>query len=537
MRLNGMCPFCYLRRLFLPAKPFIKTYRLPPIDHEVSATPLMGWSSWNTFRNNLDEQLILDTARAMVDKGLLAAGYRYVNLDDNWHSSLRTPDGRIQGDPQRFPHGIRHLADALNAQGLKMGLYSSNGTMTCEDLPASLYRERLDADTFAAMGAEYLKYDYCHHEVMSKYAPLVYGIELSRDPADSAFYDCRKARLGGTAKFMPDRRVDGGYHVSGLDRNAGYMEYDVTVPRAGDYLLTVCIRKKGSKYRKSLAALVNEKEIALFDIPAQRWYNYTARFQQTVRLEAGQNVIRLFNPIARASDSAFLQYYTMGKALRDAAKAREGAFRPILFSICEWGRNSPHHWGALAGNMWRTTPDIRPIFPWIKLIYGHNVKLYAHAGPAAFNDPDMLEVGNGKLSDNQNTAHFSLWCMMAAPLVLGNDLRKVTQKVLSIVTNRDMIAIDQDPLCKPCKRFRHGTVDVLARPLADGKTAICLFNRAKHRTKYRLNVDRILQDPYIDRATRKQYVVKDVWADERIETGPVIDATVDRECVKVYIVS
>lgn len=537
MKPNGMCPFCYLRRLFLPAKPFIASYHLPPIDHEVQPTPLMGWSSWNTFRNRLDEQLILDTADAMVKNGLLEAGYRYVNLDDNWHSSLRTPEGRIQGDPQRFPHGMRYLSEALNAKGLRMGLYSSNGTMTCEDLPASLYRETLDATTFAEMGAEYLKYDYCHHEIMSKYAPLVYGIELSQANAESVFYDCRKARLGGTAKFMPDRRVCCDCHVAGLDRNAGYMEYDVTVPQAGEYLLTVCIRKKGSRYRKSLAALVNEKEIALFDIPAQRWYNYTARFQQTVRLEAGQNVIRLFNPITRASDSAFLQYYTMGKALRDAAKARKGAFRPILFSICEWGRNSPHRWGALAGNMWRTTPDIRPIFPWIKILYGHNVKLYRYAGPAAFNDPDMLEVGNGKLSDNQNTAHFSLWCMMAAPLVLGNDLRKITQKVLSIVTNRDMIAIDQDPLCKPCKRFRRGMVDVLARPLADGKTAVCLFNRALYPKKVRVNLDRIQKDAYIDRPIRKQYTLKDVWAEETFTSSPDLTATVDRECVKVYIVS
>jgi len=536
MRLNGMCPFCYLRRLFLPAKPFIDSYRLPPIDHEVPPTPLMGWSSWNTFRNHLDEKLILDTADAMVEKGLLSAGYRYVNLDDNWHSSLRAPEGRIQGDPQRFPHGIRYLADALNAKGLKMGLYSSNGTLTCEDLPASLHRETLDAATFAEMGAEYLKYDYCHHEIMSKYAPLVYGIELSREPQESVFYDCRKARLGGTAKLMPDGRVDCGYHVAGLDRNAGYMEYDVTAEEAGEYLLTVCIRKKGG-YPKCLAALVNEKDVALFDIPPQKKYNYTARFQQTIRLEKGQNVIRLFNPIARASDSAFLQYYTMGKALRDAAKAREGAFRPILFSICEWGWNSPQRWGAMAGNMWRTTPDIRPVFPWIKLIYGHNVKLYSYAHAAAFNDPDMLEVGNGRLTDNQNLAHFSLWCMMAAPLVLGNDLRNISQKVLSIVTNRDMIAIDQDSLAKPCKRIRRGRVDVLVRPLAGGKAAVCLFNRAKHPVKYNLNLRKALSDTYLDFVKRSPYEIKDVWEDEVFASGGIVSATIDRECVKVYIVS
>ena len=536
MKRNGMCPICYLRRLFLPAKPFIQTYELPTIDHKVQPTPLMGWSSWNTFRNNIDERLILDTAEAMAEKGLLDAGYRYVNLDDNWHSSERTAEGRIQGDPQRFPRGIRALADDLNAMGFKMGLYSSNGTLTCEDLPASLHRETLDAETFAAMGAEYLKYDYCHHEIMSRYAPLVYGIELSREGEASTFLDCTKARLFGMAKFMRDDKVAGGYHVAGLDRNAGYMEYDVTAPEEGDYVLTVCIRKKGSRYEKCLAALVNGRDIALYDIPAQKKYNHTARFQKTIRLSAGQNTVRLFNPIARDSDSAFLQYYTMGKALAHAAETRDGAFRPILFSICEWGWNKPYRWGAMAGNMWRTTPDIRPIFPWIKLIYGHTVKLYRYAKEAAFNDPDMLEVGNGKLTDNQNRAHFSLWCMMAAPLVLGNDIRHIPSSVLSIVTNRDMIAIDQDPLCKPCKRLKRGTVDVLARPLEGGRTAICLFNRAKGRRNVRVDLNRILRDEYVDRPTRDRYTVKDVWAGVTEDTGAALTTTVEAECVKVYVV-
>ena len=534
MRRNGMCPICYLRRLFLPARPFVDSYRLPPIDNGAPATPLMGWSSWNTFRNRIDEGLILDTAQAMLDKGLWQAGYRYVNLDDNWHSSSRTADGRLQGDLQRFPHGMADLAQRLRAMGFGMGLYSSNGTLTCEDLPASLHREELDARTFADMGAAYLKYDYCHHEVLSKYAPLVYGIELSRGAAPGVYYDCRQARLFGLAKFMHDSHVPQGYHVAGLDANAGYMEYDITVPEAGDYVLTVCIRKKGSRYTKCLAALVNGTDIALYDIPAQKKFNYTARFQQTVPLRAGANTIRLFNPIARRSDSAFLQYYTMGKALAAAAKRRGG--EPIVYSICEWGWNSPYRWGAITGNMWRTTPDIRPNFAWIKLIYGHTVKLYPYAHAGAFNDPDMLEVGNGKLTDNQNIAHFALWCMMSAPLVLGNDITRITAKVLAIVTNRDMIAIDQDPLCRPAKRLRRGTVDVLARPLEGGRTAVCLFNRSRRPHRHTVDIGRIVGDDYIDRPVRKCYTVKDVWAGDTFTTDGTIRATVDAECVKVYII-
>lgn len=536
MKRNGMCPICYLRRLFVPATPFVETYHLPAIDHGVQKTPLMGWSSWNTFRNRIDQDLILDTARAMKDTGLLDAGYRYVNLDDNWHSSMRTDQDKIQGDPQRFPNGIADLAKRLNEMGFRMGLYSSNGTLTCEDLPASLHRETSDAATFAAMGAEYLKYDYCHHEILSKYAPLVYGIELSLPGEKSVYYDCQKARLGGLAKLMRDSKADGGYHVAGLDRNAGYMEYDITVPQEGEYLLTVCIRKKGADYGKCLAALANQSEIALYDIPPQKKYNYTARFQQTIRLQKGQNTIRLFNPIARKSDSAFLQYYTMGKALAKAAKQREGEYRPILYSICEWGWNQPYRWGQLAGNMWRTTPDIRPIFVWIKMIYDHTVRLYPYAKERAFNDPDMLEVGNGKLTYQQNLSHFSLWCMMSAPLVLGNDIRHISQNVLDIVTNPDMIAIDQDPLCKPCKRLRHGSVDVLAKPLQNGKLAVCLFNRSKRPRGYRLDLNAVCQDKYIDRPTKTRYTVKDVWKDETFETEAAIQAAIESESVCVYIV-
>jgi len=536
MKRNGTCPICYLRRLFLPAKPFIDTYRLAPIDNGAGATPIMGWSSWNTFRNRIDEDLILQTAEAMRASGLQEAGYTYVNLDDNWHSSQRTQDGRIQGDPQKFPHGMAYLADRLNQMGFKMGLYSSNGTLTCEDLPASLHREALDARTFAAYGAEYLKYDYCHHEIMSRYAPLVYGIEISKAGQDSVWYGCDKARLGGMAKLMPDKRVEGGRHVSGLDRNAGYMEYDLPCDEAGDYLLTVCIRKKGSGYQKTLAALVNDHDVALYDIPKQKHYNYTARFQQTVRLQKGNNVVRLFNPIARNSDSAFLQYYHMAGELKKAAEEREGAFRPIVFSICEWGWNKPYLWGATAGNMWRTTPDIRPNFGWIKLIYGHNVKLYRYAKAGAFNDPDMLEVGNGNLSENQNISHFSLWCMMAAPLVLGNDVRKATQNLLRIVTNRDMIAIDQDPLCKSAKRVKKGRVDLLVRPLAEGKMAVCLFNRSKSAARYRLDLDDLRKDDYVDLPLAKEYTVKNVWEDETFATAPKFTASVPPEGVAVFIV-
>lgn len=536
MKRNGMCPICYLKQFFVPSRPFIETYKLKRIENGAPSAPIMGWSSWNTFRNNIDEKLMFDTAKAMKDTGLLDAGYKYVNMDDNWHSSLRTAEGKLQGDLSRFPNGIKSMITALNNEGFKVGIYSSNGTLTCEDLPASLHRERLDARTVADWGVEFFKYDFCHHEYMSQYAPLVYGVEVAKEnTSEATFYDCKKARLFGNAKFMSDKHVPTKCHVSGLDKNGGYMEYEIEVEEDGNYVFTVCIRKMGPKYEKVLAAHVNEEELYIYDIPCQKKPNFTGRFQQVVALKKGKNTVRLFNPVARKSDSAFLQYYNMGKELAEAARLREGEFRPIIYSICEWGWNKPYKWGRLAGNMWRTTPDIRPWFWWIKLIYNHTVDLYDRVLPGAWNDPDMLEVGNGKLTENQNVAHFSLWCMMNAPLVLGNDIRKIPQYVLDIVTNKTMIAINQDAEYKPCKRIVKGKVDVLAKPLSDGRVAVCLFNKGKCKAKSSVKLSTIFNDEYINIKRKDSYTVKEVWTNKEYTFENDIKVSLDGESVKVFV--
>lgn len=112
-----------------------------------------------------------------------------------------------------------------------------------------------------------------------------------------------------------------------------------------------------------------------------------------------------------------------------------------------------------------------------------------------WNDPDMLEVGNGKLTFEQNRSHFALWCMMCAPLILGNDLRNISDDVLKIVKNPDLIAINQDALGVPAKRVIKGTVDVLVKPLADGSVAVCAFNKGGKK-KYNLNLKKVLSDEY-----------------------------------------
>ncbi|AEW98006.1 secreted alpha-galactosidase [Streptantibioticus cattleyicolor NRRL 8057 = DSM 46488] len=160
-------------------------------------------------------------------------------------------------------------------------------------------------------------------------------------------------------------------------------------------------------------------------------------------------------------------------AMRDALKATG---RPIVYSLCEWGEDSVWTWGAATGHLWRTTGDISASFGSMLSIYRSNVRLAGYAGPGGWNDPDMLEVGNG-MSFTEDRTEFTLWAEMAAPLIAGTDLRTATPATLSLYTNRDVIAVDQDPLGRQGTEVSSsGGLHVLAKPLAGGDVAVVLFN-------------------------------------------------------------
>ncbi len=170
--------------------------------------------------------------------------------------------------------------------------------------------------------------------------------------------------------------------------------------------------------------------------------------------------------------------------MRDALKA---CGRPIVFSICEWGSTKPWTWAPPIGNLWRTTGDIQDCWvckkDWGGLgvveILDLQVGLESAAGPGHWNDPDMLEVGNGGMSNTEYQAHFSLWCLLAAPLMAGNDIRSMKPEIRDILTNKEVIAIDQDPLGRQGRKVRDdGDFEVWAKPLADGNRAVILLNRS-----------------------------------------------------------
>jgi alpha-galactosidase len=308
------------------------------VDNGLARTPPMGWNSWNKFGCNVSETLIKEIADAVVASGMKKAGYQYVNIDDCWQVS-RDASGAIVADPVRFPHGIKALADYVHSKGLKLGIYTDAGTMTCEKRPGSLDHEAQDAKTYASWGVDYVKIDWCHTE--------------------------------------------------GLDPQTQY-----------------------SKFREALS-------------------------------KCG---------------------------------------RPIVFSICNWGKNQPWVWGPTTGNLWRTTGDIQDNWGSVLKILDNPSQQHAEtAGPGGWNDPDMLEVGNGKMTDVEYRSHFSLWAMMAAPLIAGNDIRSMSESTKGILMNAEVIAIDQDAAGKQGTRIHsEGGLEVWAKPLKQrGAAAIVLFNRSE----------------------------------------------------------
>ncbi|USI71917.1 glycoside hydrolase family 27 protein [Sphingomonas morindae] len=346
----------------------------PPEARASAPTPPMGWNSWNKFACSVSEQTIRAAADALVRTGMRDAGYRYVVIDDCWQGP-RDENGVITADARSFPSGIKALADYVHGRGLKFGIYSDAGALTCAGRPGSQGHEFQDAQTYARWGVDYLKYDWCS-----------------------------------------------------------------TGTRNGE--------------------------------------------------EA---------------------YQLMARALRASG-------RPILFSMCEWGTNKPWLWTPFAGQMWRTTGDISDVWEahdkgrlGVINIADRNEGLWRYAGPGHWNDPDMLEVGNGGLSDDEARAHMALWAIMAAPLIAGNDLDAMTPAVHAILTNKAVIAVDQDALGVQGHRIaQDGDLEIWAKPLTGGRQAVLLLNRGAAPATMTLHWDVLGWEP------GRRAAVRDLWADRAL---------------------
>ena len=547
LKKKDICPKCEIKKAL--AKTKIHYTKDEMYNNGAALIPPMGWSSWNIFRQRIDEKVILEIADAMKKSGLADAGYIYVNLDDCWQSSMRDENGKLQGDLSTFPHGIKWLVEQVNGMGMKLGIYSSNGTLTCEDLPASLYNERIDAETFAEWGVEYFKYDYCHHVLIPTDAPYIDSISIiGNDLENELVFRAKEAVLSGDAKIVYED-VSQSY-VKGLCSGLGKIEFNnVVVPSDGEYVFTLIMKKNTTKGQFCVIT-VNNTDKYDFLIAEQKAFSREGRRQIKIHLNEGVNSITITNPVASPMDSAAMQYENMGKELVRATKkyAEENNCeeKKILYSICEWGWNKPWKWGGKAGNIWRTTGDIQPNWASVMGIYEFNVRLDEYAGPGAFNDPDMLEVGNGNLTFEENKSHFTLWSMMAAPLILGNDIRTFIKpdgtvdkdnKVLQILTNKDVIAVNQDKLGIQCKRIKSGLKDILVKPLENNEVAVCFFNKTNSNAQMICNLSDIHNVVKVSLPNADSYTCKELWYKTEEVVTDKISTTIAPHGVKIFRIS
>ncbi|MFE3853912.1 NPCBM/NEW2 domain-containing protein [Streptomyces griseorubiginosus] len=354
----------------------------PALADGLALTPPMGFNNWNSThcRAEFNESMVKGIADIFVEKGLKDAGYQYVNLDDCWALPARDADGKLVPDPARFPNGIKAVADYVHSKGLKLGIYTSAGTKTCNSagFPGALGHEYSDARQFADWGVDYLKYDNCNNQ--------------------------------------------------GVD--------------------------------------------------------------------------------------AELRYTTM----RDALKATG---RPIVYSICEWGQNKPWEWAADVGHLWRTTGDISDTWGSMLSILKQNLPLAPHAGPGHWNDPDMLEVGNGGMTDTEYRSHFSMWSVMAAPLLIGSDLRSASDETFAILGNKEVIAVDQDPLGKQgAVVSSEGGRWVVAKEMKDGSRTVALFNESNSPQRIATTA------AAVGLPAADAYTLRDLWQHRSYNTAGAISATV-----------
>jgi alpha-galactosidase len=228
--------------------------------------------------------------------------------------------------------------------------------------------------------------------------------------------------------------------------------------------------------------------------------------------------------------------------------------RPIVFSICEWGDNKPWEWGKPIGHLWRTTGDITDCWDceqnhgtwssWgIMRILDKQKGLRIHAAPGHWNDPDMMEVGNPGLTNAESRAHFSMWAMLAAPLIAGNDVRKMSKETREILTDKEIIAVDQDPLgIQGFPAISENGLEIWAKPLADDAWAICFLNRSEAAKSVRFDwKNNFIKDDFAGRqfdAKKNVYRIRDLWAKKDSgDTNSILEISIPSHDVAMFRLS
>ncbi len=373
------------------------------VGDRLALTPPMGWSSWYSAYTKISDKLVRSEADAMESSGLVNYGYSYINIDDGWNIKPSSSDPAIGGAPRdpagnlrsnrNFPD-MKALAEYMHRKGLRIGIYTSPGPLTCGGYEGSYQHEAQDARLFTAWGFDFLKYDLCSYQ-----------------------------------KLMKNRH--------------------------------------------------NAEEL-----------------KRTYRL--------------------------MGSELHKQD-------RDFVYNLCEYGLGDVWKWGReVGGNMWRTTGDVGSQQPPEADRLWKNVAAYGFgqagiekwAGPGGWNDPDNILIGqilwDGKstatpLTHNEQYSYVTLWSLMASPLVFGGDMTKMDPFTLSLLTNAEVIAVDQDALGREAAPvYQQGDIAAWAKDMEDGSKAIGLFNRGEHETEVTAR--------WSDLGIQGRHTVRDLWRQKNLGT-------------------
>ena len=576
-----------------PAKITDKKYRFDSFDNaEVfegnnkGRLPTMGWNSWNAFGSGNTEALTKIMANKLVELGLDKLGYEYVVLDDGCYKSERE-DGKLANEPVKFPSGFRALSDYVHARGLKFGMYNDIGTNLCAGAAVGTCGfEKTDAKSYIDWGVDFLKIDNCYYlwdnatfsnpeNARFVFAPNIKGITLKHGDFEKSLA-AAEGILKGRGACLKDGYATGIGTFDGTNTGttpvgpmSGELVFEIDVPEAGVYQLLVSYataRQNGTG--EWLQVAVDDSQVdfrgensnIVFDNllpPTEAPEAFTTSDPVTITLKAGMNKIRLMNH--RRQENTLCSYAAMLEGLNEA-KPDHG----VLLSLCEWGKTQPQNWGYKVGNSWRILNDITfrvgsdgnpgfgawtdPGTPSVTSQYNKAVVMDEFSGLyKGWNDPDMLMVGMNGMTTQMSQTHFTMWCMMNSPLMLGLDLRRVQKgdELYNIIANRDLIALNQDKLGIQAKRIFTTApvpenldaadrtpdrayitdcdrVDILAKPLADGTLALSFFNLSQEKKCGDFTVDLALIKKYLGdklpasfyNAPAGRYSFRNLWTGE-----------------------
>lgn len=362
----------------------------------LSPLPPMGFNNWARYMEGLNESLFVETAEAMVNRGLLTAGYNRLNLDDAWSLKERLPNGSMAVDAAKFPRGLPWLTDFMKSKGFIPGIYTDAGLKSCAGYPGAYGYEEIDAHDFVNWGFEYLKLDGCNMP----------------DTTEATY-----------------KRVYGKWH----------------------------------------------------DILSSMWPN--------------QMIFSESAPAYFAEASNLTSWYA------------------VMEWVPQYGQLARHSRDTLVWNSTNYWPDITG-WDSVMFNYGQEVRLARFQRPGYFNDPDFLNVDHFDYTLTEKKSHFSLWCSLSAPLILSTDLLNITDAEVEYLTNRDLIAVDQDPLVQQATLVsQDGTWDVLTKSLYNGDRLLTVLNRGNASADIEVSWARIGIFPD-ELPTPSSINVKDLWTNQ-----------------------